>query len=94
MTAARSWSTRTSPTPTGRTRASRPTATTRTTSSTTFGNQFIDGGINTKDRAEFYVPWVMNKGNTDQLFLGSYRLYRTDNAKAASAGDVLDGNQR
>jgi len=31
---------------------------------------------------------VMNKGNTDQLFLGSYRLYRTDNAKAASAGDV------
>jgi len=55
---------------------------------TTFGNQFIDGGINTKDRAEFYVPWVMNKGNTDQLFLGSYRLYRTDNAKAASAGDV------
>jgi hypothetical protein len=61
---------------------------------TTFGNQFIDGGINTKDRAEFYVPWVMNKGNTDQLFLGSYRLYRTDNAKAASAGDVAGRHQR
>ena len=53
---------------------------------TTFGNQFIDGGINTKDRAEFYVPWVMNKGNTNQLFLGSYRLYRTDNAKAPVRG--------
>ena len=30
----------------------------------------------------------MNQGNPNQLFLGTYRLYRTDNAKAASAGDV------
>src|SRR5258705_7300099 len=30
----------------------------------------------------------MNKANTSQLFLGTYRLYRTDNARAGSAGDV------
>ena len=30
----------------------------------------------------------MNKANPNQLFLGTYRLYRTDNAKAPSAGDV------
>ena len=30
----------------------------------------------------------MNQGNPNQLFLGTYRLYRTDNAKAPSAGDV------
>jgi uncharacterized repeat protein (TIGR01451 family) len=53
-----------------------------------FGNEFIDGGINTSDRAEFYVPWVMNKGNPNQLFLGTYRLYRTDNAEATSGADV------
>jgi uncharacterized repeat protein (TIGR01451 family) len=53
-----------------------------------FGNEFIDGGINTNDRAEFYVPWVMNKANPNQLFLGTYRLYRTNNAEAASGGDV------
>ena len=53
-----------------------------------FSNQFIRTGINLNDRAEFYVPWVMNQRRTDQLFLGTYRLYRTDNAKAASAGDV------
>jgi uncharacterized repeat protein (TIGR01451 family) len=52
------------------------------------GNELIDGGINTGDRAEFYVPWVMNKANPDQLFLGTYRLYRTDNAEAESSGDV------
>jgi uncharacterized repeat protein (TIGR01451 family) len=53
-----------------------------------FGNEPIDGGINLKDRAEFYVPWVMNKANPNQLFLGTYRLYRTDNAEAAKGGDV------
>ncbi|MEO6714945.1 MAG: hypothetical protein ABIM89_16175 [Mycobacteriales bacterium] len=45
------------------------------------GNQGITNGINTRDRAEFYVPWVMNKGNTNQLFLGTYRLYRTNNGE-------------
>jgi uncharacterized repeat protein (TIGR01451 family) len=53
-----------------------------------FGNEPIDGGIDTTDRAEFYVPWVMNKADPNQLFLGTYRLYRTDNAEAASGGDV------
>ena len=62
---------------------------------TFFGNEAIDGGINLKDRAEFYVPWVMNRGNTNQLFLGTYRLYRTDNAEAPSGGDVhWDADQR
>ncbi len=55
---------------------------------TFFGNEAIDGGIDTNDRAEFYVPWVQNRGNTNQLFLGTYRLYRTDNAEAASGGEV------
>ena len=55
---------------------------------TFFGNEAIDGGINLKDRAEFYVPWVQNRANTNQMFLGTYRLYRTDNAEAPSSGDV------
>ena len=55
---------------------------------TFFGNEAIDGGINLKDRAEFYVPWVQNRGNVNQMFLGTYRLYRTDNAEDPSAGDV------
>jgi uncharacterized repeat protein (TIGR01451 family) len=58
------------------------------TVNTFFGNEPIDGGIDLDDRAEFYVPWVMNKANTNQLFLGTYRLYRTDNAEAPSGGDV------
>ncbi len=53
-----------------------------------FSNQYITNGIDLGDRAEFYVPWVMNQRDDDQLFLGTYRLYRTDNAKAPDAGDV------
>ncbi|MDX6410525.1 MAG: hypothetical protein QOE91_41, partial [Gaiellaceae bacterium] len=53
-----------------------------------FTNQYIRSGINLGDRSDFYVPFVMNKDNPKQLFLGTYRLYRTDNAKATSAGDV------
>ncbi len=53
-----------------------------------FNNNAITGGINLSDRSDFYVPFVMNKEQTNQLFLGTYRLYRTDNARAASAGDV------
>ena len=53
-----------------------------------FSNQFIRSGINLQDRSEFYVPWTMNLRNPNQLFLGTYRLYRTDNARATSAGDV------
>jgi len=55
---------------------------------TFFGNEAIDGGIDLKDRAEFYVPWTQNRGNTNQMFLGTYRLYRTNNAETPSAGDV------
>ena len=57
--------------------------------STFFSNQYIENGINLADRSEFYTPFTMNQLNPNQLFLGTYRLYRTDNAKAASAGDVL-----
>jgi uncharacterized repeat protein (TIGR01451 family) len=53
-----------------------------------FSNQYIRSGINLADRSDFYIPFVMNKANPSQLFLGTYRLYRTDNAKAGSAGDV------
>jgi uncharacterized repeat protein (TIGR01451 family) len=53
-----------------------------------FTNQYIRSGINLSDRSDFYVPFVMNKLNTNQLYIGSYRLYRTDNARAGSAGDV------
>ena len=31
---------------------------------------------------------MQNRANVNQMFLGTYRLYRTDNAEAASAGDV------
>ena len=53
-----------------------------------FTNQSITRGINTGDRSDFYIPWVLNKENPNQLFLGTYRAYRTNNAKAPSAGDV------
>jgi uncharacterized repeat protein (TIGR01451 family) len=55
---------------------------------TFFGNEAIDGGINLTDRSEFYVPWVQNRANPNQMFLGTYRLYRSDNVEAPSAGDV------
>ncbi len=53
-----------------------------------FSNQPIQGGINTNDRSEFYIPMTMDPANPNRLFLGTYRVYRTDNAKAPSAGDV------
>ena len=53
-----------------------------------FSQQGITHGINLGDRSEFYIPFTMNLLNTNQLFLGTYRLYRTDNARAASAGNV------
>ncbi|HEY3528694.1 MAG TPA: hypothetical protein VGK78_06045 [Nocardioides sp.] len=56
---------------------------------TFFGNESIDGGIDLKDRAEFYIPWVQNRGDVNQMFLGTYRIYRTDNAETASAADVM-----
>ena len=53
-----------------------------------FTNQYILNGINADERSDFYIPFTMNQLNPNQLFLGTYRLYRTDNAKAGSAGDV------
>ena len=53
-----------------------------------FTNQYIRTGINLTDRSEFYAPFAMNQLNPNQLYFGTYRLYRTDNAKAGSAGDV------
>lgn len=53
-----------------------------------FSNQPIQGGINTNDRSEFYIPMYMDPANPNRLFLGTYRVYRTDNPKAPSAGDV------
>jgi uncharacterized repeat protein (TIGR01451 family) len=55
---------------------------------TIFGNEFIDGGIDLRDRADFYVPWVQNRGNVNQMFLGTYRLYRSDNVETPAAADV------
>jgi len=49
----------------------------------------ITQGINTSDRSEFYAPWVMNQGNGNQLFYGTFRVYRTDNAETPNAGDVV-----
>ena len=56
---------------------------------TTFSsNQFIRGGIDLNDRSEFYAPLVLNKNNPNQLFIGTFRVYRTDNAKATAASSV------
>ena len=54
-----------------------------------FSNKSITNGIDLDDRSEFYTPWVLNFDDPNQLFLGTDRIYRTDNAKAPSAGDVL-----
>jgi uncharacterized repeat protein (TIGR01451 family) len=53
-----------------------------------FSNQSITNGINLSDRSTFYIPMTINRANPNQLYLGTYRLYRTDNARAASAGSV------
>ncbi|MBI5878623.1 MAG: CHRD domain-containing protein [Chloroflexi bacterium] len=51
-------------------------------------NEFIRGGLDLTDRSEFYIPWMMDPANPARLYLGTYRVYRTDNAKTANAGDV------
>jgi len=53
-----------------------------------FNNPPIMSGINTSDRSEFYIPVVLNQLNTNQLFTATYRVYRTDNAKAPNSFDV------
>ncbi len=42
-------------------------------------NQQIQNGINTNDRSEFYIPFIMDPDNSQRLYLGTYRVYRTDN---------------
>ncbi len=49
-----------------------------------FSNQFIQNGIDLTDRSDFYVPWVLNQNNTNQLFVGSYRMYRTNTAQTTA----------
>jgi uncharacterized repeat protein (TIGR01451 family) len=51
-------------------------------------NQFIFSGANTNDRSDFYIPVALNQLNTNQVLTATFRLWRTDNAKAANAGDV------
>jgi uncharacterized repeat protein (TIGR01451 family) len=51
-------------------------------------NESIFGGLN-NDRTDFYTPWIMNPGNSEQLYIGTYRVYRTDNAKTEKSSDVL-----
>jgi uncharacterized repeat protein (TIGR01451 family) len=53
-----------------------------------FNAFFITNGLNLNDRSEFYVPMTLNENNTDQLFLGTFRIYRTDNARADDPADV------
>jgi photosystem II stability/assembly factor-like uncharacterized protein len=53
-----------------------------------FAREYIRTGINLNDRSDFYPPFVLNKDDVDELFFGTYRLYRTDNAKAEDAVDV------
>jgi uncharacterized repeat protein (TIGR01451 family) len=53
-----------------------------------FSYKTVTRGIDLKDRSEFYIPWVLNHDDPNQLFLGTQRVYRTDNAKAPAAGDV------
>jgi uncharacterized repeat protein (TIGR01451 family) len=53
-----------------------------------FNNSYIRNGLDLTDRSDFYVPFFLNQEDPNQLFLGTYRLYRTDNAKTANAGDV------
>src|SRR5262249_33067470 len=53
-----------------------------------FTNSFITNGLDLNDRSDFYVPLTLNENNTDKLFLGTFRLYRTDDARAADPADV------
>ena len=54
-----------------------------------FSNQYIRNGIVTSERSDFYPAFALNRNNPSQLFFGTFRLYRTDNSKAAKANDVM-----
>ncbi|GAC1385700.1 MAG: hypothetical protein NVSMB42_05410 [Herpetosiphon sp.] len=42
-------------------------------------NEMITNGIETNDRSDFYVPFAMDPETTSRLYLGTFRMYRTDN---------------
>ncbi len=44
-----------------------------------FANQSIVNGIDTSDRSQFYIPMAMDPYETTRLYLGTFRVYRTDN---------------
>jgi uncharacterized repeat protein (TIGR01451 family) len=44
-----------------------------------FSNVAIRRGIDTTERSEFYIPWIIDPAATNRLYLGTYHLYRTDN---------------
>jgi uncharacterized repeat protein (TIGR01451 family) len=54
-----------------------------------FSNAFIQNGIHLSDRSDFYVPWVLNQNNPNQLFVGSYRMYRTDAARTSAQWNTI-----
>ena len=53
-----------------------------------FTNSYIRNGIDQSDRSDFYTPFVLNRQDPNQLFLGTFRLYRTDNSRTPNASDV------
>jgi len=44
-----------------------------------FSNEAIYNGLNRNDRSAFYIPFTMDPEFTNRLYLGTYRVYRTDN---------------
>ena len=54
----------------------------------TFTASNIMNGIDKSDRSEFYIPLVLDQGNTNKLLTGTQRVYRTDNAETHVASDV------
>ncbi len=44
-----------------------------------FTNSYILNGLNRRDRSAFYIPFVMDPEYPNRLYLGTYRVYRTDN---------------
>ena len=44
-----------------------------------FSNEAIYNGLDRTDRSAFYVPFILDPGDPARLYLGTYRVYRTDN---------------
>jgi len=53
-----------------------------------FSRQIITNGLG-HDRSEFYIPWVLNPNNSNQLVAGSYRVYRTDDARGSATWKLI-----